>query len=65
VVERRQQNLAFRQSHNISESTGAHLYTQYVPSQHNPAGAPSRGILGPPSRVLPPIPIADAIQPYT
>jgi hypothetical protein len=59
-----QTNLVFRRLHDIAESTGAHFHTRYVPSQHNPADAPSRGILGPPNRVLPPIPIPDAIWPY-
>jgi hypothetical protein len=59
-----QTNLVFRRLHDLSETTGAHFHTRYVPSQHNPADAPSRGILGPPNRLLPPVPLPDALQPY-
>jgi len=59
-----QTNSVFRRIHDIVEDTGAHFYTRYVPSQHNPADAPSRGILGPPHRLLPPIIIPDALQPF-
>jgi len=59
-----QTNIVFRRLHDISETTGAHFHTRYVPSQHNPADAPSRGILGPPNRLLPAIPLPDAIRPY-
>ena len=59
-----QTNSVFRRIHDIVEDTGAHFYTRYVPSQHNPADAPSRGILGPPHRLLPSIIIPDALQPF-
>jgi hypothetical protein len=35
-----------------------------VPSQHNPADAPSRGILGPPNRLLPPVSLPSALRPF-
>jgi hypothetical protein len=36
-----QTNGVFRRIHDIVETTGAHFHTCYVPSQHNPADAPS------------------------
>lgn len=57
-------NVVFRRIHDIAETTGASFHTRYIPSQHNPADAPSRGILGPPHRLLPPITLPDAIRPY-
>jgi hypothetical protein len=59
-----QTNVVFRRIHNITHTTGAHFHTRYVPSQHNPADAPSRGILGPPSRLLPPVSLPKPLQPY-
>jgi hypothetical protein len=57
-------NIVFRRLHDIVETTGAHFHTRYIPSQHNPADAPSRGILGPPNRILPAIPIPHPLRPY-
>ncbi len=45
-------------------SAGVHFHTRYVPSQHNPADAPSRGILGPPSCLLPPVPLPSTLLPF-
>jgi len=59
-----QTNTVFRRLHDVIETTNAHFHTKYVPSQHNPADAPSRGILGPPNRLLPPLVLPDAIRPY-
>ncbi len=59
-----QTNTVFRRIHDFSESAGVHFHTCYVPSQHNPADAPSRGILGPPNRILPPVPLPSAIRPF-
>jgi hypothetical protein len=59
-----QTNLVFRRMHDVTEATGAHFHTRYVPSQHNPADAPSRGILGPPHLLLPPVPIPIPLRPY-
>jgi len=42
-----------------SQRPRAHFHTRYVPSQHNPPDAPSRGVLNLP--LLPPIPL---IRPY-
>jgi hypothetical protein len=50
--------------HDISETTGAHFHTRYVPSQHNPADAPSRGILGPPNRLLPAVSLPIPLLPF-
>jgi hypothetical protein len=59
-----QTNTVFRRLHDVVETTGTHFHTRYVPSEQNPADAPSRGILGPPSRTLPTVPLPDAIRPY-
>jgi hypothetical protein len=59
-----QTNEVFRRMHDISETTGARFHTRYVPSQHNPADAPSRGILGPLNRLLPAIPLPTSLLPY-
>jgi len=59
-----QTNIVFRQIHKFSEAAGVHFHTRYVPSQHNPADAPSRGILGPPSRLLPPVPLPSTLLPF-
>ena len=59
-----QTNDVFRRLHDVVETTGAHFHTRYVPSQHNPADEPSRGILGPPHRLLPPIPLPDSLRPF-
>lgn len=59
-----QTNIVFRRIHDITETTGAHFHTRYIPSEHNPADAPSRGILGNPHRILPPVPLPPALWPY-
>src|SRR6266403_2472281 len=59
-----QTNAVFRRIHDFSESAGVHFHTRYVPSQHNPADAPSRGILGPPSCLLPPVPLPSTLLPF-
>ena len=59
-----QTNTVFRRLHEVVETTGTHFHTRYVPSQQNPADGPSRGILGPSNRILPHVPLPDAILPY-
>jgi hypothetical protein len=59
-----QTNDVFRRIHDITHTTGAHFHTRYVPSQHNPADAPSRGWLRHPHRLLPPVPLPKPLQPY-
>jgi hypothetical protein len=59
-----QTNDVFRRIHEVTETTGARFHTRYVPSEHNPADAPSRGILGHPRRILPPVPLSPALLPY-
>ncbi len=50
-------NEVFKLVHAICESAESSFLTRYVPSKHNPADDPSRGIYGPRNLLLPPIPI--------
>ena len=47
----------FKLAHAICESAESSFLTRYVPSKHNPADDPSRGIYGARNLLLPPIPI--------
>jgi hypothetical protein len=49
-----QTNEVFKLVHEVASRHGINIYTRYVPSRHNPADDPSRGIYGKESLLLPP-----------
>jgi len=55
-------NTIFKRIHELSASSHCSILTRYVPSAHNPADGPSRGIYPPESLLLPPIPIPPPLQ---
>uniref|UniRef100_A0A0W0G4R0 Uncharacterized protein n=1 Tax=Moniliophthora roreri TaxID=221103 RepID=A0A0W0G4R0_MONRR len=57
-------NNIFRHIHQVTEEQRFHIHTRYVPTDHNPADAPSRGIYGPDELLLPPIPIPDELHTF-
>jgi hypothetical protein len=62
----REVNAVFRRVHEIIRSVPRRfaIRTTYVPSEHNPADEPSRGIYPPQELLLPPIHIPDAIRSF-
>ena len=57
-------NNVFRRVHRLLANSSCTVLTCYIPSAHNPADGPSRGIYPPTSLLLPPIPIPSEIQPF-
>jgi len=48
-------NLVFRHIHDAIDGTGSSFHTRYVPTKHNPADGPSRGVFPSERLLLPPI----------
>jgi hypothetical protein len=57
-------NTVFRRIHQVLGEKGFTVHTRYIPSKHNPADDPSRGIYGPQHLLLPKIPIPKELQPF-
>lgn len=57
-------NLIFRQIHELCESSDVTFHTRYVPSAHNPADEPSRGVYGEKALLLPSVPIPADLRSY-
>lgn len=55
-------NSVFKRIHAITEDAKCTILTRYVPSAHNPADDPSRGIYPPTEFLLPPIPIPQPLK---
>jgi hypothetical protein len=57
-------NTVFKWIHELAASSKCTFLTCYVPSAHNPADSPSRGIYPPENLLLPPTCIPKALQPF-
>jgi hypothetical protein len=57
-------NNVFKRVHRLSEEHQCSFLTRYVPSKHNPADDPSRGIFPPACLLLPPIPLPAALTSF-
>jgi hypothetical protein len=57
-------NTIFKRIHELTAVSKCSLITRYVPSAHNPADDPSRGVYPPSSLLLPPIRIPQPLQAF-
>ncbi|GBE82477.1 hypothetical protein SCP_0408610 [Sparassis crispa] len=60
----RQVNLVFQHLHSLLGNAGSSIHTRYIPSQSNPADAPSRGIYPKSLPLLPAIEIPPELHPF-
>ena len=57
-------NEVFKRIHQLLANSSCTVLTRYIPSEHNPADKPSRGIYPPASLLLPPICIPHELRPF-